>query len=265
MCAAKGQLPLLPGQAYHWGMRIALFADIHANREALAACLAQARQAGADQLVFLGDLVGYGADPVWVVETVAEACAKGALAILGNHDEAVAKSAHGMNPTAAAAMQWTRGELSDPHKQFLASLPLTLREEDRLYTHASPERPASWPYVRDAEDAASALAATDARIAFCGHLHLPALFGVTAAGKLASFTPASSQAIPLPKPRRWLARLGAVGQPRDGEPAAAWTLLDTDKNEIRYMRAPYDVATAMAKIRAAGLPESLALRLARGM
>lgn len=246
-------------------MRIALFADVHANREALLACLAQARQAGADRQVFLGDLVGYGADPGWVVDTVAEACNHGAIAILGNHDEAVEKSTRDMNPAAASAMQFTRAALSRAQGEFLKALPLTVADEDRLYTHASPRTPASWPYVRDAEDAAAALAATDARIAFCGHLHLPALFGVTATGKLASFTPASDTAIPLLKPRRWLARLGSVGQPRDGDPAAAWALLDTQKNEIRYMRAPYDVEAAMAKIRAAGLPESLALRLARGM
>jgi diadenosine tetraphosphatase ApaH/serine/threonine PP2A family protein phosphatase len=169
-----------------------------------------------------------------------------------------------MNPAAAQAIEWTRGELQATHKDFLASLGLRAREDDRLYVHASPKNPESWPYVASAEDAAIALSATTARIAFCGHLHKQALFGVTATGKLASFNPQSASPIPLVKPRRWLARLGAVGQPRDGDPSAAFCLFDTSTNEIRFMRVPYDVAAAMAKIRAAGLPESLALRLAEG-
>ena len=245
-------------------MLIALFSDIHANREALTACLAHAKASGAEHLVFLGDLVGYGADPVWVVETVAELCAKGAVCVLGNHDAAVLKPDTHMNMTAATAINWTRGELQSAHKDFLAGLELSLREDDRLYVHASPKNPASWPYVASAEDAAIALSATTARIAFCGHLHQQALFGVTATGKLASFNPKTASPVPLLKPRRWLVRLGAVGQPRDHDPSAAFCLFDTQTSEIRFVRVPYDVESAMAKIRAAGLPESLALRLAEG-
>jgi diadenosine tetraphosphatase ApaH/serine/threonine PP2A family protein phosphatase len=245
-------------------MLIALFSDIHANREALTACLAHAKASGAEHLVFLGDLVGYGADPVWVVETVAELCAKGAVCVLGNHDAAVFKPDGHMNMTAATAINWTRGELQSAHKDFLAGLELSLREDDRLYVHASPKNPASWPYVASAEDAAIALSATTARIAFCGHLHQQALFGVTATGKLASFNPKTASPVPLLKPRRWLVRLGAVGQPRDHDPSAAFCLFDTQTSEIRFIRVPYDVESAMAKIRAAGLPESLALRLAEG-
>ena len=245
-------------------MRLALFSDIHANREALTACLAHATASGAERLVFLGDLVGYGADPVWVVETVAELCAKGGLCVLGNHDAAILKPEPHMNPTATQAINWTRGELKAAHKNFLASLDLTQREDDRLYVHASPKNPASWPYVSSAEDAAIALSATAARIAFCGHLHRQALFGVTATGKLASFNPKTASPVPLVKPRQWLVRLGAVGQPRDGDPSAAFCLFDTQTSEVRFVRVPYDVDSAMAKIRAAGLPESLALRLAEG-
>ena len=118
--------------------------------------------------------------------------------------------------------------------------------------------------MSSAEDAAIALSATAARIAFCGHLHRQALFGVTATGKLASFNPKTASPVPLVKPRQWLVRLGAVGQPRDGDPSAAFCLFDTQTSEIRFVRVPYDVDSAMAKIRAAGLPESLALRLAEG-
>ena len=246
-------------------MLIALFSDIHANRQALSACLSQARAQGAERLVFLGDLVGYGGDPGWVVERVMAEMESGSISILGNHDEAAVTGKTGdMNASAAAAILWTHAELSSAQRDFLASMPLSVLEDDRLYVHASPRDAAEWPYVKDAEDAATALSATPARIAFCGHLHLPALFGVTAAGKLATFIPQSSTAIPLMKPRRWLARLGAVGQPRDGDPAAAWALLNSQTGEIRYMRTPYDIEGAQRAIRAAGLPERLALRLAGG-
>lgn len=253
-----------PAIAMLSSMRIALFSDIHANREALSACLSHARLGGAEHFVFLGDLVGYGADPAWTVETVAELCGKGALCVLGNHDAAVLRPEPHMNPTAAQAIDWTRGEMDTAHTDFIAGLPLRIREDDRLYVHASPKDPESWPYVTSAEEAAIALSATTARVAFCGHLHKQAVFGVTATGKLASFSPKTASPIPLLKPRRWLARLGAVGQPRDGDTSAAYCLFDTDTSDIRFCRVPYDVESAMAKIRAAGLPESLALRLAEG-
>src|ERR1700741_1669182 len=118
-------------------MRTALLADIHGNREALSACLADAAHAGIDRYVFLGDLVGYGPDPVWVVEQVATMVSEGALAIQGNHDAAAVSDHDTLNPIARAAVQWTRARLNAAHRAFLASLPLDLNEDDRLYVHAS--------------------------------------------------------------------------------------------------------------------------------
>jgi diadenosine tetraphosphatase ApaH/serine/threonine PP2A family protein phosphatase len=246
-------------------MLIALMADLHANREALAACLDHAERQGAQRLVFLGDAVGYGADPEWVTETVMARVARGALAVLGNHDEAaVGRGRGGMNATAEAAIAWTRGRLSAEAAGFLASLPLEFEEEDRLYVHADASDPGRWRYVLEAEDARRSLEATEAQATFCGHTHVPRLFGVTAAAKLASFQPVPGVPVPLLRPRQWLAVLGAVGQPRDGDPAACYGLLDTARGELAWVRVPYDVAAAAEKIRAAGLPESLALRLHRG-
>jgi diadenosine tetraphosphatase ApaH/serine/threonine PP2A family protein phosphatase len=248
-------------------MRIALLADIHANREALAACLAHAARQGARRLVFLGDLVGYGADPCWVVETVRARVAGGeAVALLGNHDEAAVspRGPVGMNPAAAAAIAWTRGRLDAEAAAFLASLPLVVEEEDRLYVHADASAPGRWRYVAGTEAAQRSLAATGARVTVCGHVHVPRLYGLTATDKLVAHRPAAGVAVPLLRPRRWLAVLGAVGQPRDGDPSACYGLLDVARSELAWMRVPYDVATAAAKIRAAGLPESLAARLERG-
>ncbi len=247
-------------------MLIALMADLHANREAFAACLDHAEREGAQRLVFLGDAVGYGADPEWVTETVMGLVSRrGALAVLGNHDEgAVRLGRGGMNAAAEAALAWTRSRLSAEAAGFLDSLPLEIWEEDRLYVHADASEPGRWRYVLEAEDARRSLEATDAQATFCGHTHVPRLFGITAADKLTSFRPVPGVPVPLLRPRQWIAVLGAVGQPRDGNPAACYGMLDTARAELAWVRVPYDVETAAEKIRAAGLPESLALRLRSG-
>ncbi|MBD0274673.1 MAG: metallophosphoesterase family protein [Acetobacteraceae bacterium] len=246
-------------------MLIALMADLHANREAFAACLDHAEREGAHRLVFLGDVVGYGADPEWVTETVMGLVSRrGAVALLGNHDEAVRRGPGGMNAAAEAAIAWTRSRLSDEAAGFLGSLPLEAWDEDRLYVHADASDPGRWRYVVEPEDARRSLEATEAQATFCGHTHVPRLFGITAAAKLTSFRPVPNVPVPLVRPRQWLAVLGAVGQPRDGNPAACYGMLDTARSELTWVRVPYDVAAAAEKIRAAGLPESLALRLHGG-
>jgi diadenosine tetraphosphatase ApaH/serine/threonine PP2A family protein phosphatase len=245
-------------------MRIALLADIHANREAFEACLADAERRGADRLVLLGDLVGYGADPGWAVGRAMELASAGAVVIKGNHDDAAVADRGGMNADAAAAAAWTRNALDAEAKAWLAALPMEVEEEDRLYVHADASDPRRWIYVRDAEDARKSLDAVTARLVFCGHVHVPALFGLTAAAKLVTFRPVPDVAVPLPRPRRWQAVLGAVGQPRDGDPAACYGIYDEAGSAFALHRVPYDVVAASEKVRAAGLPESLATRLLRG-
>src|SRR5215207_6711095 len=150
-------------------MLIALLADIHANREALTACLAEAKRAGADRYVFLGDLVGYGADPAWVVDRVAEMVEAGAIAVLGNHDAAALHGSETMNSAARAAIEWTRARLAPAHRSFLGSLPLTVVEGDRLYVHASASAPADWIYILGAREAFQSFRATHRRLTFCDH------------------------------------------------------------------------------------------------
>jgi diadenosine tetraphosphatase ApaH/serine/threonine PP2A family protein phosphatase len=245
-------------------MRIAILSDIHANREAFEACLADAARRGAQRLVLLGDIVGYGAEPGWAVLRAMELAAAGAVVVKGNHDEAAVRDRGGMSEDAAAAAAWTRSVLDAEAKAWLEALPLEVSEEDRLYVHADAHDPPRWTYVRDAEDARRGLAAVGARLVFCGHTHVPALFGLTATAKLVSFTPVAGVPVPLLRPRRWVAVLGAVGQPRDGNPAAAYAMLDTAASDYTLLRVPYDAESAGAKIRAAGLPERLATRLLRG-
>jgi diadenosine tetraphosphatase ApaH/serine/threonine PP2A family protein phosphatase len=245
-------------------MRIALLTDIHANREALAACLDHASRSRIDRFVFLGDYVGYGADPVFVIETVMDYVARGAVALLGNHDAAVLEPDSRMTDTAAAALEWTRGQLGHAHRTFIEGLRLSCEESGRLYVHANAYAPDDWGYVTGLYSASKCLMATRAQATFCGHTHVPMLFHMSMTGKIASFEPVDRVDIPLTPRRRWLAVIGSVGQPRDHNPAACYAILDVTRAVLTYMRVPYDVETAARKIRDAGLPIELSYRLVEG-
>lgn len=246
-------------------MLTAVFADIHANRQAFSACLDAARADGATRFVLLGDYVGYGADPEWAVETVMNLAGNGAPAVLGNHDCAVSEPRETMNVEATVAIEWTRGELGRAARDFLARLPLTAIEDDRLYVHADASDPGAWTYVATTAGAARSIQATRAPVSFCGHIHRPAVYSLSATAKMTAFTPVTGAPVPLMPGRRWLIVAGSVGQPRDGDPAAAWLMLDTEKREVTFRRTPYDVDAAAKAIRARGLPAWLAERLYRGL
>ncbi|WP_416796310.1 metallophosphoesterase family protein [Ciceribacter azotifigens] len=245
-------------------MRIAILSDIHANRQAFEAVLAAAEAQGAQRFVILGDIVGYGGDPGWCVRKTMELAEKGAVVIRGNHDQAVSDPGVSMNETARTAMEWTRTQLMADEKAYLETLPFDATDECRLYVHADASSPQRFRYVTDAEAAAAHFAACTARVSFCGHVHQPALYALASSGKVTSFSPYTATGIPLLQQRRWLAVMGAVGQPRDGNPSAAFGLYDSEARELEFRRAGYDIEMAAARIRAAGLPESLATRLFRG-
>ncbi len=247
-------------------MKLALLADIHANLEGLRACLEHAASQGAERHAFLGDLVGYGADPGAVVDVVRSHVERGALAVRGNHDDAALQGeSELMHQAAERAIAWTRTQLSDAQRGFLAALPLVVREDRAFLVHASPEQPPEWIYVTDPARAAAALAAAaPATWVFCGHVHEPVLYTQGATARPLPFRPVPGVAIPVPTHRRWLAVVGSAGQPRDGNTAACYAMLDTNRNTLTFHRVPYDWRTAAAKVRAAGLPESLARRLERG-
>lgn len=246
-------------------MKLALISDVHANLEALRACLAHAREHGADRLAFLGDLVGYGADPGAVVDVVAAEVERGALAVRGNHDDAaITGDSDFMHEAARKVIAWTRERLDGSQRAFLARLPLVVREGAILLVHASPELPGEWIYVTDPLRASRAFAASgEASWVFCGHVHEPVLY-TEGAARPVPFRPVPGVAIPVPPRRRWLAVVGSTGQPRDGNTAGCYAMLDTDRATLTFFRVPYDLRAAAAKIRAAGLPETLARRLERG-
>jgi diadenosine tetraphosphatase ApaH/serine/threonine PP2A family protein phosphatase len=247
-------------------MKLALLADLHANLEALTACLADARDRGAEAYAFLGDLVGYGADPAAVLDVVRAHAENGAAVVLGNHDAAVLDPAEAatMNPAAAEAIAWTRGRLSAEHRAFLASLPLVARRGEMLFVHASADAPREWIYVTDPLRAGHSLAAAGTPWVFSGHVHEPVLYYASAADRPLPFRPVPGVAIPVPGRRRWLAIAGSCGQPRDGNTAACYAMMDDARPTLTFHRVPYDWPTAAAKVRAAGLPPRLADRLASG-
>jgi diadenosine tetraphosphatase ApaH/serine/threonine PP2A family protein phosphatase len=250
-------------------VRIALITDVHANREALETVLGDIARVGVDRIVCLGDVVGYGADPVAAVELVARIVEDGGLCIKGNHDEAALIGPRGMSEGARIATEWTQRHIGDAERAFLGALPLAVQDGDMLFVHASAARPERWTYIVSADEAAESLAASDARLTFCGHTHQPALFSMLhgiagTTGKTTTFRPMADKPVPLSPIRRHLAVIGSVGQPRDGDPRACWALLDTDTRELTYRRIPYDVEEAGRKIREAGLPEQLWVRLLVG-
>ncbi|MDP2821081.1 MAG: metallophosphoesterase family protein [Sulfuritalea sp.] len=245
-------------------MKIAVLADIHSNLEALQACLAHAEREGATMHVFLGDLVGYGADPVACLGRLADHAGKGALLVRGNHDEAALGGlCENMNFVAREATYWTRAQLSSTERAFLAALPFTVRRDDLFFVHASADVPGKWDYITSTLQAERCMDASRAAVTFAGHVHHQALFFSAGSG-VSGFQPVPGVPIPLAGRRRWLAIAGSVGQPRDGNNAAAYALYDEEERMLTFFRVPYDHITAARKIIAAGLPERLALRLQRG-
>lgn len=246
-------------------MKLALVTDLHANREAVTAVLDHARAQGAQRHAFLGDFVGYGADPGWVIDTVREQVGHGAIAILGNHDAA---ALHGPQPTmiddARDAVLWTRKQLTASQLAFLAELPMSVVENDTLFVHASAFEPPEWHYITGSGEATRSLQATDRRHTFCGHMHNPQLYHLDSSGHAIACAVPPGVPLLLADAVRWLAIPGSAGQPRDRDPAACYAIFDTVSAILTFHRVPYDMVTASAKVLAAGLPQRLAMRLLDG-
>lgn len=244
--------------------RIAILTDIHANREALTAVLADLEQRRAERIVILGDVVGYGPDPEWCTDRVRALVEGGAKLVLGNHDAALTDPDASMNITAKRAINWTRPRLSPEQTAFLTSQPFKHQEDDLLFVHASAHDSKDWIYVTSAQRAMPSFRVSPARVIFCGHVHVPQLYSQDMGGRVQAQRVVAGAGFPLIRSRRWLAVVGSVGQPRDGRPLAGWALYDTVLNELTFYRVPYDTAATVAKLRAEGLPESLAMRLHAG-
>lgn len=252
-------------------MKIALLSDIHANLQALQACVSHAQSQGAEQFALLGDLVGYGADPGPVLDYAMGLAARGALCVRGNHDEAALAPRPQARTLGEQSAQWTAPRLNQEQRDFLAGLPLSARlGANALLVHASADSPERWHYVIDAGAAERSLDAATLmdpaiRYVFSGHVHEQALYFLTPTAKLMRFTPQPGVAVPVPPHRQWLALVGSCGQPRDGDTRAMYALFDEQAATLCFHRVGYDHMAAAAAVRASGLPEFCAQRLEEGL
>ena len=242
-------------------MRNAVLSDIHGNRHAFEAALAAVAREGVDAVWCLGDVVGYGADPDACCRLAREACD---LCLVGNHDLAVRGDIplHEFSIGARLAAEWTREVIDPDHLEFLRSLPPMLVDRPVGLYHASPRDPV-WEYVLSTLLADLCLDSQRHRVCFVGHSHVALSFhraeGETATGE----TREGGEQADIGD-GEWLLNPGSVGQPRDGDPRAAWVVLDDEDWTVTYHRSDYDVAGAQAAIRGARQPESLAERLEYG-
>ena len=243
-------------------MTYLIISDIHANLEALDAVLAAAGPY--DHALVLGDLVGYGADPNEVIERVR--ALPSATCIRGNHDKAATHlaSVEHFNHLARFAIEWTADQLTPESRQWLAELPAGPLGIDPVVEicHGSPFDEDA--YIFDDLDVRRALATSGRPLCLFGHTHVPAAFKLTDDVQMVGPTRTDRFRLPLDEGARYLVNCGAVGQPRDGDPRAAFALLDTAERTLTLVRVPYEVAVAQRKIIKAGLPEVLAHRLALG-
>ncbi|MFQ5559613.1 MAG: metallophosphoesterase family protein [Nitrospinota bacterium] len=241
-------------------MKYAIFSDIHGNYEAFISVLEKAEEQEVDSLVFLGDIVGYGASPC---ECLALLKRNSDISLGGNHDYAIAgkTSTRYFNEYAKAAVLWTQGQLADADRKYLGSLPVMGKNDDMTYAHSSPFEPEHWHYVTNALDAKRNFEYFSGEICFLGHSHVPLILEKQADGTLAGIR---DKKVCLKEGHRYIVNDGSVGQPRDGNPKASFCIFDTEERSIEIVRVDYDIETEQKKIVKSGLPRFLSERLSVG-
>jgi diadenosine tetraphosphatase ApaH/serine/threonine PP2A family protein phosphatase len=242
-------------------MRIAVISDIHANLHALEAVLAGVDADAVDELWCLGDVVGYGPRPNECVALVRE---RATLCLVGNHDLAVlgALALDQFMGEAGDAARWTQTVLEPEAREFLAGLEPTAQRHGAALVHGSPRDPV-WEYVLSTRAAAAAFAATTEQLVLVGHSHVQLAIS-TDGDRLAGGPARSGDEVEL-RPARQLLNPGSVGQPRDGDPRAAWLVIDTAPGRATFRRSDYPIERTQAEMRERELPELLAERLAHGL
>ncbi len=239
-------------------MKFAIIADIHGNLEAFRVVLDDAQKQKCTHYACIGDVVGYGANPRECLEIVRK---MGMPCVKGNHDEYCSIDEHleGFNPAAAEAVHWTRKQLSEEDRQWLRDLKYVRMVTSFTTVHATLDGPQRWGYVFDKLAAAASFPYQNTPVCFFGHTHVPVAFirdSMVRGGTYSKFK--------IEAGKKYFINVGAVGQPRDGNPKSAYVVYDTNEQTVELRRLDYDIATAQKKIREAGLPERLAERLAYG-
>ncbi len=242
-------------------MLVAVLSDIHANLQAFRTVLHDADAAGVSERWCLGDIVGYGGDPDACVALAVERCD---VLLAGNHDLAATGKlpVDDFSPRARLSARWTESVLSDASRQALEPLASAAERASVGLYHGSPRHPV-WEYVITAALADLCLDSAGQRLCIVGHSHVASAYG-RRDGQPATGASRSHGDVTDARHGQWLVNPGSVGQPRDGDPRAAWLILDTESWELTWHRSAYDVAAAQDAIRAAGLPDSLAERLQYG-
>jgi diadenosine tetraphosphatase ApaH/serine/threonine PP2A family protein phosphatase len=239
-------------------VRYALLSDIHSNLEALEAVLEDISGQQIDELLCLGDLVGYGANPNECVQRIRELVSH---VVAGNHDSAVVgqTDVYNFNSHARRAVVWTAEVIEPHHARYLSERPYVDRIDDCLLVHATPSEPAAWNYVLSTQAARPEFQAFSESICFIGHSHQPIFFSLDE-------VPRSQRGdrLTCEPGKRYIVNVGSIGQPRDKDPRSCYAIYDADSRTVQLRRVPYDIRSAQRKILKAALPPVLAARLSRG-
>ncbi len=240
------------------GQIYGILSDIHGNLEALQAVFQDAEKQGVTDFVCVGDLVGYNANPSECLDMIQEL---NCVSVRGNHDHYCSfdDDLTGFHPLAADAVGWTRRQLSAAQQKFLADLPLVQRAGGFTIVHSTLDMPEMWGYVFESLEAEASFHYQTTTVCFFGHTHVPLAFE-----KGSEILGGIYDRLKIGLGKKYFVNVGSIGQPRDGDPRAAYAVYDLDKKEIVLRRVEYDIASAQEKIRHVGLPERLAARLAIG-
>lgn len=239
-------------------MKYAILGDIHANLEALTKVLDDARSQGVTRYACVGDIVGYNANPVECLDMVRELnCA----CVRGNHDHYCShpENLNGFHPLAADVVSWTRKQLTEEQQNFLRNLRYVSSVETFTIVHSTLDMPEMWGYVFDRLEAEANFNYQSTTLCFYGHTHVPLAFEKTDTIRFGLYTK-----IKVGLGKKYLINVGSVGQPRDGDPRAAYVVFDMVNNVVELRRVPYEIERTQKKILDAGLPGRIAARLALG-
>jgi len=243
-------------------MRFAFISDIHANLEALEAVLNDIKGQNIDEVICLGDIVGYGANPNECIELVKSHCPE---TLLGNHDAAAVGllSTQHFNIHAKIAIEWTEQNLKKENRSYLSALPLKTTKDSITLVHATPYEPNMWYYITSLEEAAFNFQFFDTQICLVGHTHIPIIIILDNDKELYVHQDNYVNMEKL-EGARFLINVGSVGQPRDRNPKSCYGILDTDKKEFFYRRISYNIDKAQSKMKKIKMPEFLITRLEEG-
>jgi predicted phosphodiesterase len=241
-------------------MKLALISDIHGNLEALESVLKDIESQQIERIHCLGDVIGYGCDPMACLHLVAEHCD---VKLMGNHEYAAigALPSDAMNIHARQSIRWTVTRLTDREISLISEFDLTAEQDDRLLVHASPYEPDEWHYVLASHEAAEAFEHAESRLVFHGHTHLPVIYCLAPGGRIRTVV---AHDFDPDEESRYLINVGSVGQPRDNDPRACYVVYDTSEDTINYRRVAYDISATQAKMCQAEMPQMLIDRLQAG-